>query len=209
MKNTHQRLLAHPTEDVRSWIARAWSGTEDDVFPRDWIPTWRLNPPGVGASELLVGRTRLGHGPFAFTLTVWDTARWRVEVEGGHAWHGFEFEASGDRTLITHTLEGELGLGFRLFLVPVHDWAVESLFDRLEIALATGKAPRKSERPMGIRASAALRTMRFLKTRSARRRVADEMARNSVGGARAARPRGASAAATEGTRAPMALLSLR
>ena len=176
MKNTHQRLVDHPIEDVRSWIARAWSGTEEDVFPRDRIPTWRKNPPGVAPAELVPGGTRLGHGAFAFTLTEWDGVRWRVELEGGHAWHGFQLEPRGDRTLITHTLEGDLGVGFRLFVVPVHDWAVESLFDRLEIALATGKAPQTSERPMGIRASAAFRTMRFVRKRSARRRISDSAA---------------------------------
>lgn len=165
MTNTHHRLLDHPIDAVRPWVARAWSGTDQDVFPRDRIPTWRKNPHGVAASELLPGSTKLGHGPFAFTLTQWDGSRWRVEVAGGLIWHGFDLEARGGKTLITHTLGGDLGLGFRAFVLPIHDWAVESLFDRLEAALATGSVPRTTARRMELRAAAVFRVMRLVRHR--------------------------------------------
>jgi hypothetical protein len=96
MKNVHQRLLAHPIDAVRPLVAQAWSGTPDDVFPRDVIPTWRENPPGV--TGLVPGVTRLGHGPFRFRLTAWDGVRWRVGIEGGAGYHGFDLEACGDQT---------------------------------------------------------------------------------------------------------------
>lgn len=151
MKNTHTRVLAHPIEAVRPWIARAWSGTSEDVFPRDVVPTWRQNPAGVSCTDLVVGVTRLGHGPFSFTLREWDGVRWRVELAKGAGWHGFTLEALGPRqTRITHTLEVDMGLASRLVVIPMHDWAVESLLDRLEIALATGSVPARSERPMSF-----------------------------------------------------------
>jgi hypothetical protein len=162
MKNVHQRVLSHPIEAVRPLVALAWSATDRDIFPRDVIGTWRENPPGT--TGLVPGVTRLGHGPFRFRLTEWDGSRWRVALEGGTGWHGFDLEAEGETTRIIHTLEVDAGPVFRGVIVPIHDWAVESMFDRLEMALATGQVPARTERPMGVRARAAFVGMRALRT---------------------------------------------
>lgn len=162
MKNVHQRVLSHSIEAVRPLIALAWSGTDGDIFPRDVIPTWRENPPGIAG--LVPGVTRLGHGPFRFRLTEWDGTRWRVELERGAGFHGFDLAAEGRTTRITHTLDVAAGLFFRAVVVPIHDWAVESMFDRLEAALATGVVPARTARPMGLRARAAFRGMRAART---------------------------------------------
>ncbi len=170
MKNVHTRLLNQPIEAVRPWIERAWSGTPDDVFPRDYIRTWRQNTPGA-TSPLVVGETQLGHGPFRFLLTKWDGVDWRVQLTNGTpAWHGFHLEALGKQTRITHTLEGPLGPSFEIFVLPIHNWAVESLFDRLETALDTGAVPRRTERAMHFRARALYAAM-SLGMRISRRRV--------------------------------------
>jgi hypothetical protein len=161
MVNTHTRVLDHPIEAVRPWVERAWSGTSDDVFPRDRIPTWRKNPDGGDSSALVPGVTKMGHGPFSFTLREWDGFRWRVDVASGSGWHGFDLEVLDDRvrdarsrtrprTRITHTLDVPMDLAFRLVILPMHDWAVESLFDRLEVALATGVVPLRTERRMSV-----------------------------------------------------------
>jgi hypothetical protein len=174
MKNVHQRLLDHPIEAVRPWIALAWSGTDRDVFPRDRIPTWRKNPERSQGSELVPDVTRLGHGPFVFTLRQWDGSRWRVDFGGGRGWHGFDLEELGGQTRITHTLSADVGVAFRLLVLPIHDWAVESMFDRLEVALATGAVPARTERGMGLLAATAWETRRLARdiTRRWRRRPA-------------------------------------
>jgi len=148
MRNVHSRLLNHPIEEVRPWIERAWSGTDEDVFPRDYIRSWRKNPEGTPASALVEGVTKLGHGPFRFRLTQWDGNSWRVELADGSGWHGFRLESEGQKTRITHELEVHRKPLFRFFILPIHDWAVESIFDRLEAALATGKVPARTTRPM-------------------------------------------------------------
>ena len=168
MKNVHSRVLFHSIAAVRPWIEAAWSATEDDVFPRDFIRSWRKNPEGVAPGALVPGVTRMGHGPFTFTLRQWDGARWRVDFAGG--WHGFDLEARGDRTEITHTLEGDLGLAFRLFVLPVHDWAVESMFDRLESALETGKVSASTP-PTGM-VALVMNVMGFFLRRRAKQRAA-------------------------------------
>src|SRR4051812_36869351 len=144
MENVHSRVLSAPIERVRPWIEACWSATERDAFPRDVIPTWRRNPEGVDPGALVPGQTLLGHGPFRFRLTQWDGARFRVEVvAGGRGWHGFDLEALGDRCRVTHTLSlplsGTSRIVVPLTVMPVHDWAVEAIFDRLEEALRTGQ----------------------------------------------------------------------
>jgi hypothetical protein len=70
--------------------------------------------------------------------------------------HGFDLRAEGTGTRLTHTLEvgGPLLVrtGFEVVILPIHDWVLEALFDRLEIALATGQVPERTERPMEGRA---------------------------------------------------------
>jgi hypothetical protein len=169
MKNVHQRLLDHPIAEVRPWIARAWSGSDADIFPRDRIRNWRRNPDDVAPAALVPGITKMGHGPFSFVLREWDGNRWRVDFGRGEArgWHGFDLEEVGGRTRITHTLEAPFGLATRALIIPVHDWAVEALFDRLETALATGAVPRATER-RPPRLFAAYQAVRRLVRRGAR-----------------------------------------
>jgi hypothetical protein len=77
---------------------------------------------------------------------------WRVDVVGRPAgWHGFDLEPDGDGCRVTHTLELVGSLSTRLRWAPfaaIHDWAVEALFDRLELALRTGAVPERTPRPM-------------------------------------------------------------
>lgn len=175
MKNVHTRVLHHPLSEVRPWIERAWSNTPDDVFPRDVIPNWRRNPDGMSPSALVPGKTMVGHGPFRFALTQWDGHRWRVDLVNGEGWHGFELEALGERTRITHTLDAKLGLWFEVFVLPLHDWVVESMFDRLEIALRVGVVPTRTERPMSLRTRVLFAGMSYLQRR--RRRASSGQSR--------------------------------
>ncbi len=67
-------------------------------------------------------------------------------------WHGFDLVPEQGGTLLAHTIEADLAGTSRLFwhvlIAPVHDWAVEAMFDRIEEALATGAAPQRTRRPM-------------------------------------------------------------
>jgi hypothetical protein len=152
MRNVHVRRVAAPIERVRPWIESCWSGGERDCFPRDAISDWRRNPPGADPSALIPGQTMVGHGPFRFRLRAWDGQTWRVDLVGGMAgWHGFDLLPDGDGCRVTHTLELESSLSARLgwmVIEPIHDWAVEAMFDRLEHALATGAVPARTRRPM-------------------------------------------------------------
>jgi len=137
MENIHTRVYPASPEAIRPWLEAAWSGTDRDVFPRDLVPSWR------DTETLVPGRTRLGHGPFRFKLQEWDGWRWRVAFPGG--WHGFDLTLEGDGTRVTHTLR--MGGVIRPIL-PLHDWAVEALLDRLGRALETGSVPSFTERPL-------------------------------------------------------------
>lgn len=158
MKNIHTRVFAHPIGLVRAWISLAWSDSTQDIFPRDVIRSWRTNPDG--SSGLVPGVTLLGHGPFVFTLTWWDGVRWRADLDDHAGWHGFHLVERGGKTRVTHTLDASLDLATRLAIIPVHDWVIEAMFDRLEIALATGKVPRETTRPMGYLARRMFESMR-------------------------------------------------
>lgn len=160
MRNVHVRRIAAPVERVRPWIEACWSGGAGDCFPRDVIASWRKNPPGADPLALIPGETLIGHGPFRFRLRVWDGLVWRVDLVGSLAgWHGFDLEPDGDACRLTHTLELESTLSARLRFMaiePIHDWAVEAMFDRLEHALRTGAVPERTERPMSRVAALAL-----------------------------------------------------
>jgi len=154
MKNVHTRELAATIDEIRPWIEACWTGTPQDPFPRDLIPTWRKNPPGVAPLALVPGVTRLGHGPFAFRLESWDGQRWRVTVEseGFVGWHGIDLDPTPRGCRVTHTIELELAGPARVVwpvvIAPLHDWAVEAIFDRLEEALETGVMPTVTRRPI-------------------------------------------------------------
>jgi hypothetical protein len=160
MRNIHVRRIAAPIERVRPWIEACWSGGDRDCFPRDVIATWRKNPPGVDPLALVPGETMVGHGPFRFRLRAWDGVIWRVDVVGRLVgWHGFDLAPDGDECRVTHTLELEStwSAGLRWMAIkPIHDWAVEAMFDRLEQALRTGVVPERTERPMSRVAGFAL-----------------------------------------------------
>jgi hypothetical protein len=165
MKNVHVRRVAAPVESVRPWIEACWSAGDRDCFPHDIIRDWRRNPPGRDPEVLIPGETLLGHGVFRFRLRQWDGWSWKVDVVGAPAgWHGFDLERDGDGCRVTHTLELQPSLSGRLgwlAIEPIHDWAVEALFDRLEEALASGRVPAVTARPLpgwarlGLRLAAA------------------------------------------------------
>ena len=156
VKNVHSRSFPEPPGAIRPHLDLAWSGTPRDVFPLDVIRTWRRNPPGHDPLALVPGVTELGHGPFRFRLERWDGRLWRVTFgsRGLTGWHGFDLEARGAGSVLTHTLEMSLSPAMRLqwalVIEPLHDWAVEALFDRLETALRTGAPPAQTARPMGL-----------------------------------------------------------
>jgi hypothetical protein len=177
VKNTHQRQIQASSEELGKWIGRLWSGTEEDCFPRDYIPTWRKTDGLRDSVQLVPGRTKLGHGPFAFDFEEWDGGKWRVTVkhERMEGWHGFDLVPEPDGVWLRHTIElalrGPERLYWHALIEPVHDWAVEAIFDRLEEAVKTGAAPRHTSRPMPLRARVAFTTLkiaRFAGNRSAR-----------------------------------------
>lgn len=158
MKSVHTRVFAHPLALVRSWLSLAWSDSQQDIFPRDVIRCWRANPDGT--TGLVPGVTLLGHGPFTFTLRWWDGVRWRADLDSNAGYQAFHLVDQHGKTRVTHTFEVSLPLASRLAIVPIHDWAVEAMFDRLEAALATGQVPRQTTRPMGFLARRMLESMR-------------------------------------------------
>ena len=164
IRNVHIRRFGAPIDRVRSWVEACWSAGDRDCFPRDVIPTWRRNPPGVDPSALIPGVTLVGHGPFRFRLRAWDGLAWRVDVVGGVVgWHGFDLAPDRDGCRVAHTLELQSTLPARLFwmaIEPIHDWAVEAMLDRLEHAARTGVAPVRTERPMSRAAALALHLLR-------------------------------------------------
>ncbi len=152
MLNIHSRVLRSPIEAVQPWIESSWSGGGLDIFPHDVVRSWRTNPPALPKGALIPGVTRMGHGPFGFRFQGWDGRRWRVAVEktGYLGWHGFDLEPLESGCRITHTIELQLRgwarLNWWLVIAPLHDWIVESMFDRLEEALRTGAVPSRSTR---------------------------------------------------------------
>jgi hypothetical protein len=148
MLNIHKRLFDHRIEQVRPWISLAWSGTKHDIFPRDVIPSWRANIDG--SDGLVPEKTKLGHGNFVFTLRWWDGVRWRADLDSNAGWHGLYIQAQGAKTRVIHTLDASLSLATRLSVIPIHDWAIEAMFDRLEHALEHGTVPAVTSRPMSF-----------------------------------------------------------
>lgn len=154
MKNVHSRRFAVPIERLRPFIEACWSAGPDDPFPRDVLPTWRKNPPDRAPGALVPGVTFLGHGPFRFRLTEWDGRRWRVEFgdRRSRGWHGFDLEEEAGGCRVTHTLVMHStpvrNAAWSIGIEPIHDWAVEAIFDRIEEALSTGTVPAVTTRPM-------------------------------------------------------------
>lgn len=176
MKNVHSRVLQASIDAVRPWIEACWSGTERDAFPRDVIATWRKNPAGVDPGALVPGQTLVGHGLFRFRLRAWDGARWRVDiVDGPQGWHGFDLEEVEGGCRVTHTLQMDLSgknrLMMPLVIEPIHDWAVEAIFDRLEEALRTGRVPERTARPMPLRAAIPFQLLSAVHRKRGARRV--------------------------------------
>jgi len=174
--NAHARVLHASIEQVRPWIAACWTGTDRDPFPRDFIQSWRENPPGEDPLALVPNITRLGHGVFSFRFVSWDGEHFRLRVEspGYRGWHGFDLRAVGDACEVTHTLEFELSGRARVvwpvFFTPIHDWCVEAILDRIEVAARTGIMPERTLRPLPWAAALPLATFRLLLSRSGHRR---------------------------------------
>jgi hypothetical protein len=176
MENVHRRLMAAPPEAIHAWLVEAWSACLRDVFPRDVIPTWRRNPDGVDAGAFVPGVTRLGHGPFAFRLREVSATGWWVDVDNMPGMeHGFILVAAPGGTLVTHLLRGPLhgamAIVWPLVMGPLHDWAVEAIFDRLEVALATGSVPATTARPMSPRVRLLFRLVSWALRRRRRHRA--------------------------------------
>jgi hypothetical protein len=177
MDNIHRRLFAAPPTAIHPWLLDAWSAGPRDIFPRDVIPDWRRNPAGYAPDAFLPGVTRIGHGPFAFTLRQVGATGWWVDVDGRPGWeHGFTLTAAPGGTLLTHRLRGPLRGGMALvwpvLFAPLHDWAVEAIFDRLEAALATGSVPGSTARPQPLRVRLLFRFANWWLPRRRRRRAA-------------------------------------
>lgn len=159
MKNVHLRELKAPIELVRPWIEAGWSGTSRDPFPRDVLQSWRKNPSGTDPLALIPNVTRVGHGPFSFRFESWDGERWRVRTESDEfqGWHGFDLQPTPLGCRVTHTIEASLSPGSAVlwhgFIAPIHDWALEAMFDRIEEALRTGEMPTVTRRKMPWRAA--------------------------------------------------------
>jgi hypothetical protein len=182
VENTHRRLFPYRPEEIHRWLLAAWSGGPDDVFPRDLIRTWRRNPAELPAEAFVAGVTRIGHGPFAFLVREVNATGWQVDVVGRNGLqHGFAMVAAPGGTLLTHRIHGPLRGGMRiawpLVIEPLHDWVVEALFDRLEVALATGTVPATTTRPMRLRERTLLRLVTWLLPR----RRASSMRRSPAG----------------------------
>lgn len=155
MKNSHSRYFHHPPESIRPWIDFVWSGTDRDLFPRDFIPSRRSNPKGAPPLALIPGVTRLGHGPFDFVFRKWDGSCWEVDFsEKGKrvGWHGFDLIAAGAGSRLVHMIKADFPWLqqqiWSLFIQPIHDWVIEAIFDRLAVALETGQVPDRTARPM-------------------------------------------------------------
>lgn len=166
MRNVHTRVFAASPAEIRRHLENVWTGTAEDVFPRDFIASWRKNPPGVPPLATVPGETEVGHGPFRFRLTEWDGARWRVDVRSRNisGWHGFDLAPHEGGAVLTHTIAAELRGSMRfvwpLVIAPMHDYVVEALFDRLAEALRTGVVPAPTERPLPWRVRVLIRLRR-------------------------------------------------
>jgi hypothetical protein len=81
----------------------------------------------------------------------------RLESEGFRGWHGFDLETTPLGCRVTYTIEAEPSLPgvvfWHVFVVPVHDWFIEAIFDRIEEALRTGEMPTVTRRKMPWRAA--------------------------------------------------------
>ena len=158
--NVHTRWFPHAPERLRPWLDAVWSGGANDVFPHDRLVTWRMRAGGQ-PQPWVPGETQFGHATLRFKLRRWDGARWEADFLGRrmHGWHGFELVPEGEGTTLRHTLAGEVSGGLQwqwpLAIRPLHDWAIEALFDRLAEALDRGSAPAVTLRPMGVGARAA------------------------------------------------------
>ena len=157
--NVHSRWLPHAPECFGPWLDAVWSGGVDDVFPHDRLVTWRTRVEGQ-PQRWIPGETQFGHATLRFKLRRWDGTRWEADFLARRlqGWHGFELVSEGGGTTIRHTLAGEASGALRwqwpLAIRPVHDWAIEALFDRLQEALARGSAPAETTRPMDAQARA-------------------------------------------------------
>jgi len=157
IENVHERFFPAPPRHVCGWLERAWSGGEDDVFPRDRFASWRrptqrAAEPGGGALF------DFGHAQIRFRARRWDGTSWEAEVlsRSFRGSHGFLVEPEGEGTRVQHRLQGTLHGSLRwrwpLMVRPLHDWAIEALLDRLGIALARGLPPDVTLRAMSAHA---------------------------------------------------------
>jgi hypothetical protein len=161
ISHVHVRRFAAPRTQLVALIDELWSRSSRDGLPRQ-LHGWRRNPEG--SAGMAVG-TRFGHGPFSFEVEQWDgqTLRARIETAGFRGHHGFVLRVERDEVVVSHELHAELTLLrwllWQLFLARGHDWAVESLFDRMHVLLGSRQPSALPAPPLGMRAFAALRQL--------------------------------------------------
>jgi hypothetical protein len=162
IRHVHVRRFHAPLAEVVALVDSSWSGGPLDAVPRA-LGGWRRTP--AGAQGFAAG-TRFGHGPFSFLVEHWDGRRLRARIEtaGFRGGHGFEVHSEGDQVVVTHDLDAQGALPawlvWQLFIARGHDWAVESLFDRMHVLLSDGGSSRaRSRPPLGMRAFAATRRL--------------------------------------------------
>lgn len=148
VRAAHSRFLPYSPEVVRPWLDHAWTGTSSDLFPVDFLPTRRLNPDG--SNNLVQGVTILGHGALPFVFERADPRAWTVRTPFDGR-HGFTLATEEGGCRITHTIELEppfyMTALWYAFIARGHDWAILSIFDRIEAALRTGTIPTQTTRP--------------------------------------------------------------
>lgn len=156
MKNKHNRLLKNRTMlEVRPWLEFLWTGTERDLFPVDFLQTFRRNPDGTrNAQELIPGVTRMGHGPLTFVFDKSGADFWKVKTPYS-GWHGFRLVQQGNDVVIEHEIEMQLSMPMQhvwtTFIEEGHDFVIEALFDRLEYALRNGSLPKRTDRTVPLK----------------------------------------------------------
>ncbi len=171
IRHTHTRRFDASPAQLATLIDQAWTRGPRDAFPHDRIRPWRKDPPG--AQGWVAGASRFGHGPFAFLVERWDgqVLRAKIETPGFTGWHGFELRADGAGTVLIHDLQADVSLVpwlvWRAAIGQAHDWAVESLFDRLEHILREGHAPPATARPLPTRSRLIIRGLSRKRARPA------------------------------------------
>lgn len=147
IRNSHQRLIKADISLVGPLLDRL--GTDGDPVWPGWPEGgW---PPMCFDGSLAVGTTG-GHWPILYQVVTYvpsSTVAFRLTAPRGiSGQHSFELQSTKEgETLVTHTISarlyGRLRWQYPLILEPLHDAAIEDLFDRLELAIGWRPRPRQ------------------------------------------------------------------